>query len=130
MLNWSVSKTIDFYKHYSQKYDNEITPNSYPAPSLLASWVNNYLSFSPAFILDVGCGTGQSSKLFLNDNLKYSVTGIDASPDMLKIAQKYPFKKLLCQNITDPLQTDGILYNAILCGTHLILMHSGCFGFH
>ncbi len=50
-----------------------------------------------AKVLDLGCGTGLSSELFLEQD--WSVTGIDLSPKMLKEAKKLSFEKLILHNL-------------------------------
>ena len=52
---------------------------------------------SHASVLDLGCGTGLSSKLFFEKG--YSLTGVDISPEMLKLAQNYPYSELVCGDL-------------------------------
>lgn len=64
---WSVDEVTNFYSSYAKSYDDQIQTDSYPAPSVIGSWVLDHLSKlsqnsdpSEALrVLDLGCGTGQ-----------------------------------------------------------------------
>ena len=61
-MGWSVEETVEFYKSYADRYDQEISEASYPAPFLISSWIIEQLLKTKTGnlrILDVGCGTGQ-----------------------------------------------------------------------
>jgi ubiquinone/menaquinone biosynthesis C-methylase UbiE len=50
-----------------------------------------YYHLKPWKVLDLACGTGSMSLLFAEDG--YQVTGLDSSPDMLKVAREKADKK-------------------------------------
>ena len=52
-----------------------------------------------ATVLDLGCGTGLSSEVFLEHG--FEVTGVDLSTKMLKEAKKLDFKQLILQDLND-----------------------------
>ncbi|KAJ3270654.1 hypothetical protein HDV01_007542 [Terramyces sp. JEL0728] len=115
-MGWSVQESNEFYQKYADLYDKETSIDTYPAPHIISLWVHEILQNSLVAnpkILDVGCGTGQSSQIFFNEKFTYQVTGIDASPQMLGVAKKYPFFKLVCQDIQLPFEVDS--YDAIMC---------------
>ena len=63
-------------------------------------------------VLDLGCGTGLSStELFKID---CEVTGIDLSKEMLEEAKKLPFKRLICQNIEEPLNVKEDYFDGVI----------------
>ncbi|KAJ3254159.1 hypothetical protein HK103_007480 [Boothiomyces macroporosus] len=115
-MGWSVQESNEFYQTYADLYDQETSKETYPAPHIISLWVHEYTQnakLATPKILDVGCGTGQSSQIFFSEKNSYQVTGIDASPQMLGVAKKYPFFKLICQDIQLPFDLDT--FDAILC---------------
>ena len=52
-----------------------------------------------ATVLDLGCGTGLSSEIFIEAG--FEATGIDLSQKMLKEAKKLNFKQLVLQDLND-----------------------------
>jgi SAM-dependent methyltransferase len=55
-------------------------------------------------VLDLGCGTGRASAVLANEG--YQIVGVDASPDMLAMAEQRlenirPTPRLLCQDIRE-----------------------------
>ena len=65
-------------------------------------------------ILEIGCGTGQLAKRFLND--KYSYTGIDVSAPMLEYARKelpaHHFHEMDMRDIKLSTTFDGVIITA------------------
>ncbi|ORZ36768.1 S-adenosyl-L-methionine-dependent methyltransferase [Catenaria anguillulae PL171] len=77
---WSASEIVAYYAEFAQSYDTDIEADhrSYPAPFIIGSWILEHLrKFPPEAIsdtqsvaggelriLDLGCGTGQSSRVF------------------------------------------------------------------
>lgn len=72
----TYSKYNNEYVHILKRYEKEYDPR--------IGFISK-LSFSNKKILDVGCGTGKISSMFLNDNKVY---GVDISSKILNIAKK------------------------------------------
>ena len=70
--------------------------------------------YSARNILEIGCGTGQLAKRFLNDG--YTYTGIDVSMPMLEYARKEMpashFFQMDMRDITLPSTFDGVIITA------------------
>lgn len=102
-MPWTKTEIQQFYDSYAKSYDAETSQESYPAPFILSCWLMSEMSEmktgtvtmkNQINILDVGCGTGQSSSLFFAQSLvddhdsghsghSYAVTGVDASPKVI-----------------------------------------------
>ena len=99
------NQTIDFYNVQAEKYVAETV-------DLDVSNIRNlFLNLIPegGYILDLGCGSGRDSRFFIDDG--YSVTAVDASHELAKLAGEYIGKTV--ENISfqelDYLETfDGI----------------------
>jgi ubiquinone/menaquinone biosynthesis C-methylase UbiE len=79
-----VSKSRPFYSRYADAYDLLVTDSVEP-------WVNAVVAKvarppSRVQLLDAGCGTGRHAYAFAARG--YSVTLMDASPDLLAIARR------------------------------------------
>jgi len=74
-------RTIDAYNDRSEEYEKKFD-NDAPGPHLLA-----FMNMLPkgGSVLDLGCGTGGSCAHMVNSG--FDVTGMDASKEMLKIAE-------------------------------------------
>jgi tRNA (cmo5U34)-methyltransferase len=66
-------------------YDHLIG-NIAPGQSLLLATILDYLPDNPRCVLELGCGTGILTEMILERFPGAEVTGIDLSPDMLRIA--------------------------------------------
>ena len=74
------------YKDIAPYYDRLMYDVSYEA---WVKYIKNICSlnrFKPEIILDLGCGTGNPTKLLLEEG--YMVIGIDGSPEMLAVARQ------------------------------------------
>ncbi|ORY26452.1 S-adenosyl-L-methionine-dependent methyltransferase [Rhizoclosmatium globosum] len=96
---WTLPAIQKYYATFAESYDAEVAaaPAKWPAPQTVGDWAFKYLQnhhpkTAPKLrVLDVGCGTGRASAVFFNDPTKFSVTGIDASPEMMqKARESYP----------------------------------------
>jgi len=65
-----------------------------------------------SIILDIGVGTGLSSRIFVKK--KFEVTGIDFSKELLKIASRYNYKKLIKQDISKKLKVKKNYFDAVI----------------
>jgi SAM-dependent methyltransferase len=89
MFTWSIEEINNYYAEYAKEYDDDIHPDTYPAPFLISTWVVEELldllaSRDKLKILDIGVGTGQSSKLFFSHqkSRQFDVFGVDATPEV------------------------------------------------
>lgn len=128
---WEFNEIENFYSKFADEYDKDIeqSVNNYPAPHIIGNWMMSQLKKrldegllakgTELRVLDLGCGTGQSSKvffehhLFLEKSLALNITGIDGTSEMLEKARKLPFTNLKQQNIESfPLPSP---YDAVIC---------------
>lgn len=74
--------TIDSYNKTAIQYNRAV------ADFVVLSSLEDFISLLKIgdHILDLGCGPGHHSKIFVKDGFK--VTGIDLSPEMVKIAER------------------------------------------
>ena len=102
-MNIILMKDIKkYYKNLAKTYDKDAREKAkYKADIIIQ---DKLLKLIPkkSKVLDLGCGTGLSSKKFIEQ--EHEVIGIDVSSEMLSIAKKYKFKKLIKQNIEKPLK--------------------------
>lgn len=99
-MPWTTEEIKQFYDSYAKSYDAESSTDTYPSPFIISCWLLEQLinrkvedpsSKPPINILDVGCGTGQSSSIFFAQSLaheqgnhqEFTVTGVDASTKVL-----------------------------------------------
>ena len=102
----------EFFNDLAPRWDNEPIADKEIIDTILDNaGINENIS-----VLDVACGTGVLFPFYLQRNVK-SITAIDLSPQMVKIAKnKFPQADVICgdaENITFPHQFDAIMiYNA------------------
>lgn len=76
----------------------------------------NALNNVNASILEIGCGPGNITKYLLSKQPNFSVTGIDAAPNMIALAEKNNpsaiFRLMDCRDI----QQLNTKYDGIICG--------------
>ena len=105
----------------AEEYDRLIRAIVPSQPLLLATIVD-YLPSHPRRILELGCGTGILTAMIREEHPDAEVTGIDLSPEMLKVAAAKPgFKgvRFIAQDLRDAWPTGR--YDAII--TSLCLHH-------
>lgn len=86
---------ISFFDSCASWWDADMIRNELIIQSIL----DNAGIRSGIHVLDVACGTGVLFPDYLNRNVA-SVTGIDISPEMVKIAQgKYPQINIICGDV-------------------------------
>lgn len=100
------------YKDLAKKYDKRIKEGKYRAYHIMALWALKNITGGKKRILDLGCGTGLSSVQFFRKGHK--VVGIDISKDMLSEAKKYPFEKLICQDLEQPLKVRDRYFDVVM----------------
>ncbi len=106
-----ISEIIKGYNKIAKDYDKLAIGDSYRAFSKLAKLGLEIYHKKKAQVLDLACGTGLSSIEFFKKN--FEIIGIDISQQMLNQAQKYPYKKLIRQNIERPLKVKDNYFDIV-----------------
>ena len=90
------------------------------------NYINKSLSFlldfadisSEAKLLDLACGTGELTRLLLEQNPQQQITGVDISESMLEIARKkldtHPSVSFYCASVTS-LPFDNDSFDLVIC---------------
>lgn len=88
-------KTLDYYNENAKRYFDRTIKIDYRKS------YDQFLSFIPpqGKILDAGCGSGRDTKAFLNKG--FCVTSIDASKELVYLAQEYTGQDVLLMNFED-----------------------------
>ena len=96
---------IDLYDRYADQYDQHVAGAlKYRTPELLFAAIARSMQTSDLDILDLGCGTGLFGAL-LRARAR-TLTGVDISSNMLKIAQRRQiYDNLICGELVDFLHT-------------------------
>lgn len=91
---------VQFYDAFAEKYDQEVLEGrDYTAFERMPPWILSRVK--QGIILDLGCGTGLGSRLFLEKG--FGVAGVDISSKMLECAARLPFTQLVCQSLEEKL---------------------------
>lgn len=83
----TAQTTQQVYNNFATEFDQQRNKSLFEQ-----TWLDRFLAFVPAdgHILDVGCGSGEPIAAYLM-NKGFQVTGLDASPAMIELAQsKFP----------------------------------------
>ncbi len=105
-------EVIEFFDRCASWWDDDMIRNE----PVIASILDNARIRAGIHVLDVACGTGILFPDYLERNVA-SVTGIDISPEMVKIARsKFPAQTILCgdvETVEFPDKFDAVMvYNA------------------
>ncbi|MBF0289782.1 MAG: class I SAM-dependent methyltransferase [SAR324 cluster bacterium] len=121
-----TEELMDAYKKWADQYDSDLlTEMGYKAPAITTSIFQKSLTGYDSKILDVGYGTGIIGTLLTQSGYT-SVDGLDYSKDMLqKTKQKQEYKSLIQADLTNPLDLDNNLYDAIISVGTFTLGHVG-----
>lgn len=98
---------------FAKDYDKSILKNDWNGPKIIFDEVSEFVT-SKSKILDLGIGTGESSKKF--QKAGYEVTGLDGSPKMLAQCKKKKIgKKLILHNLENsPFPLENNLFDAVI----------------
>ena len=108
--------TIESYNKTAEEYYKIVT--SFEVLPELEDFMNLLNAEKGNKILDLGCGPGHHSKIF--SDYGFNVTGIDLSPEMIKIAKKeVPKAKFQVMDILD-LKFDKESFNGIWASASLL----------
>lgn len=106
-----INSTIKYYNDNSENYYDE---TMFINMSKIYNKFRHYLK-TGASILDVGCGVGRDTRYFIQYG--YKVYSIDASQEMVRICNKYPFafcKKMDMTELNFYEKFDAVWANASL----------------
>jgi predicted TPR repeat methyltransferase len=108
MKNSELKKKYDLF---AKEYEDKAISDNYRAFDKISKWAIRKIKLDRAYILDLGCGTGLSSINFFEKN--YEVIGIDISQKMLDEAKRFPYKKLICQDLEEDLKVENNYFDII-----------------
>ena len=92
--------TLDYYNKNARRYSQETLDVDFKEQRHM---LLKYLK-PGAHILDLGCGAGRDSKVFLQQG--YQVTSIDGSKALCEIASRHIGQEVICQRFQDLDQKD------------------------
>lgn len=91
------------YAAWSSDYDRETAALGYCLPFIIAGWVARHVPKGAGPLLDAGCGTGLSGP-YLRALGYDDLTGLDFSPDMLRLAaERRAYSRLVEAELGKPL---------------------------
>uniref|UniRef100_A0A7S4QW89 Methyltransferase type 11 domain-containing protein n=1 Tax=Alexandrium monilatum TaxID=311494 RepID=A0A7S4QW89_9DINO len=96
---------LEEYGDFADDYEETLRGYGYLADRMGPAMAAEELAASgaalgpPWQVLDLGCGTGNTSAFYFETPERYSVVGIDLTPEMVEKARQRPFVKLVCQNV-------------------------------
>jgi SAM-dependent methyltransferase len=101
----SISQTVEFYNEQAGQYVAETVDLD------VSNIRNRFLNLIPdgGHILDLGCGSGRDSRFFLDQ--VYSVTAVDASYEVAKLASEFigqPIENITFQELDYLEEFEGI----------------------
>ena len=122
----TLEDAMSFYDQWADDYDEQMEAGlGYVAPKRLAEKLAGHLEDKSAYVLDVGCGTGLTSR-YLSDLGFSRIDGIDINASMLDVArQRRIFMDLFEADITQDLEIGSGRYGAIISTGTFTLGHVG-----
>ncbi|NKB61975.1 MAG: methyltransferase domain-containing protein [Gammaproteobacteria bacterium] len=120
-----------FYQKWADDYDAQMIEGlGYCSPRLIAEQLTRYLTNQESKVLDIGCGTGLTSK-YLHDEGFKALHGLDLSPDMIEVAGKRGiYQGLRVVDVNLPLPYDDGEFDAIISSGTFTHGHVGPEPFH
>jgi len=105
---------IELYDRYAEQYDQHVAGAlKYRTPELLFAAIARFVQTSDLDFLDLGCGTGLCGAL-LRMRAR-TLTGVDISSNMLKIAQRRGiYDNLICSELVDFLRTRSEAFDVVV----------------
>jgi len=112
--DYEKKKDEDIYDDFYSKYYNDIFLNKKRHEKEFEYITSLSKKNSNTKILDVGCGTGYTTKLF--NEKKYDITGLDKSESMIKVAESnYPKCEFMVNDILNNNILDYDSFSHIVC---------------
>ena len=91
-----MDKTLEYYNNAAKEYVKD-TMDANVLLDLNSFFLKNLPA--KAAILDIGCGSGRDSKLFIEKG--YTVTAIDGSTEICKLASDYIGQDVICMKFDE-----------------------------
>ena len=122
----TLEDAMTFYSEWAGDYDAQMEDGlGYVAPRMIATKLADAMTDRDGHVLDVGCGTGLTSR-YLHDMGIKLLDGIDINAAMLEEAAKRGlFATLREADITMPLDIADETYDAVICSGTFTLGHVG-----
>ncbi len=113
------------YDDWAGDYESDLASFGYRIPGVAAGLFGRFVSTDAASVLDAGCGTGLMGQLL--QTLGYrSITGIDLSEGMLRIAERTgAYASLKKMRLGDRMDFDDELFDATTAIGVLTPGHAG-----
>jgi predicted TPR repeat methyltransferase len=95
---------MELFDQCAERFEERLVEKlKYRGPDLLFDLVERFVPVRQLDILDLGCGTGLVGARFRPR--AHTLTGVDLSPNMLKVArQRQIYDKLICSELVEFLQ--------------------------
>ena len=91
----SIGKTLNYYNKNADLFKNDTVNVKFEENQNI---LLKYLKIGDS-ILDLGCGAGRDAKIFIDKG--YTVTAIDGSEELCKIASYYIGQNIICKKFND-----------------------------
>ncbi|WP_165799795.1 class I SAM-dependent DNA methyltransferase [Mycolicibacterium tusciae] len=103
----------EIYLRYAKVYDRELRDDmKYTAYLEVPQMVIDAVGPRQGNVLDLGCGTGLSSRLFLDKG--WRVTGIEGTGEMARKARRLPFTTIIQQDLESSWRVADNSFDAIV----------------
>ena len=103
-----------FYAKWADKYDAQMAGLKYLSPGHIADLLMAALQSSDSKILDIGCGTGLTSRSLFDAGYR-ELYGIDLSEDMVRVAESRGiYRSLTAGDVNLPLPYDDDYFDGVI----------------
>ena len=121
-----LTSAMAFYSEWAGEYDDRMERVlGYVAPRVMADLFAGQMPDRSAAVLDVGCGTGLTSR-YLTGHGFDTIDGVDFNSEMLERARaRAIYRNLLHADITQPIALPAAGYDGIISSGTFTLGHVG-----